>query len=241
MRPGSSPWWKCRVAPRRARRPSNAASLSPRAASVWLALTAALAVAAAADLSAHRRDEQLQAARIAIEPDRVVVDLDVTPGADLAAAAIAGIDRDGSGTLSPAEQDAYAYAVAGALWLANDRKAHALRVIAATFPDLDAVRRGEGTIALRLEATFSRPAEGRHQLIFGNGHEPARSVFLANALVPRNARVAIAGQQRSATQHELTIDYDVAPPGGPLPIDPSLVLLACAVAVVPVAMRVRRG
>jgi hypothetical protein len=176
--------------------------------SVWLAM--AVVAVAAADLTAHRRDEQLQAARIAIEPDHVAVDLDITPGADLAEAAIAGLDRDRSGALSPVEEEAYARAVAGALWLANDGEAHALRVVSATFPALDAIRRGEGTIALKLRAALRRPIEGRHELIFGNGHEPARSVYLANALVPRDARVTIGTQRRSATQHELTIGYTVA-------------------------------
>jgi hypothetical protein len=208
--------------------------------SVGLAVTAALAVATADDLSAHRRDEQLQAARIAVEPGQVTVDLDITPGAELAEAVIAAIDRDRSRTLSPAEQDAYARAVAGALWLANDREAHALRVLSATFPDLDALHRGEGTIALRLRAAIPEPLEGRHELIFGNGHEPARSVYLANALVPRSARLAIAGQRRSATQHELTIDYTVAADTSGRTTRVLVTLAAGALLLLPLARRLLR-
>jgi hypothetical protein len=203
--------------------------------------TVAVVTVAAAGLSAHRRDEQLQAARIAIEPDRVAIDLDLTPGIDLAEAAIAAIDRDRDGTLSPGEEDGYAKTVAGALWLANDREAHTLKVVSASFPALDAIRRGEGTIAVRLQAAFGKPIEGRHELIFGNGHEPARSVYLANALVPRSPRVTIAGQRRSATQHELTIDYTVA--GEPTSRTGTILgMLAAAILVlVPLARRVRRG
>jgi hypothetical protein len=207
----------------------------------WLAMAALVTVAAGPDLSAHRRDEQLQAARIAIGPDHVAVDLDVTPGADLAEAVVASIDRDRSGTLSPAEQDGYARAVAGALWLANDGRAHTLRVVSATFPGLDAIRRGEGTIALRLQAAFPHPIEGRHELIFGNGYEPARSVYLANALVPRSTRVAIDGQRRSGNQHELTIDYTVAGHPASRTARILVTMAAGALLLVPLARRVRRG
>jgi hypothetical protein len=177
---------------------------------VRLAVAAALAAGAASQASAHRRDEQLQAARIAIEPNRVTVDLDITPGAELAAGAIAAIDHDRDGALSPAEQDAYARGVAGALWLANDREAHELKVVSATFPDLPAMRRGEGTIAMRLQAALRPDNDGSHELMFRNGHDAAKSVYLANALVPHDARVTVGTQRRSATQHELTIAYTVA-------------------------------
>lgn len=212
--------------------------------STRLAFAAVAAVAAAADLSAHRRDEQLQAARIAIDPDRVAVDLDITPGIDVAAAAIAAIDRDRDGVLSAPERDAYAGTVAAALWLANDHEAHALHVVSATFPDLAAIRRGEGTIALRLRAALGPHNEGRHELTFGNRHDAATSVYLANALVPRDGRVTIAGQRRTASQHELTIQYTVAPAAAPWAAGPSLAALASAAVMLvvwPLALRRRRG
>jgi hypothetical protein len=189
----------------------------------------ALAVAAGAGASAHRRDEHLQAALITISPDHVLVDLDITPGADLAEGAIAAIDADGDGAVSEAERAAYANAVAGALRLANDREAHALSVVAAEFPDLSAIRRGEGTIALRLRAAL-RPglAAGAHELIFGNGHQPAQSVYLANARVPESRHVTIVSQRRTATQHELTIAYTLAPKASPAVL---AALLATAIGV----------
>ncbi len=199
-----------------------------------------LALAAVTAISAHRRDEHLQAARIAIASDHVSVDLDITPGADLADAAIAAIDRDGDGALSAEERAAYATTVAAALWLANDREAHALQVVSASFPELAAIRRGEGTIALRLRATLrSGLASGAHVLIFGNGHQPAQSVYLANALVPDDRHVTITGQRRSATQHELTIAYTLAPRAPPLLVA-STVGVAAAVLLLLAIVRGRR-
>jgi hypothetical protein len=201
----------------------------------------ALVLAAALDASAHRRDEHLQAARIGIAPDRVAVDLDITPGADLAEAAILAIDRDGDGTLSAEERDAYARAVAAALRLATDRDAHALRLVSATFPEPADIRRGEGTIALRLRADLGPDlAAGDHELVFGNGHQPAQSVYLANALVPDSPYVTITSQRRSATQHELTIGYTLAPKASPRLLA-VLVGLAASVLVALAIARNRRA
>ena len=64
-------------------------------------IAAALMVGAGSATSAHRRDEYLQAARIAVDPDRVRIELDLTPGIEVADGVIAGIDTDRSGTISP--------------------------------------------------------------------------------------------------------------------------------------------
>ena len=58
-------------------------------------------------MSAHRRDEYLQAARLAIDPGGVQLELDLTPGIALAEAIIADIDRNRDGSLSDDEQRAY--------------------------------------------------------------------------------------------------------------------------------------
>ena len=63
-----------------------------------LALTTA--IVGVAEVSAHRRDEYLQAARLAIDPGRVQLELDLTPGIALAEAIIADIDRNRDGSLS---------------------------------------------------------------------------------------------------------------------------------------------
>ena len=71
-------------------------------------------------MSAHRRDEYLQAARLAIDPDRVQLELDLTPGIALAEAIIADIDRNRDGSLSQDEQRAYGSLVLSALTLEVD-------------------------------------------------------------------------------------------------------------------------
>jgi hypothetical protein len=174
-----------------------------------LVLTLIVMALTSVSLSAHRRDEYLQAARLAVEPDRVELQLDLTPGIDVADAIIGDIDRDRDGALSAREQQAYVGRVFGLLELHIDGHALAAEPDASTFPDLGAVRRGEGTIRLRSTVSLPHVSSGAHQLVFRNRHRPDVSVYLANALIPDGDRVAITAQRRDSDQRELTIDYTV--------------------------------
>jgi hypothetical protein len=179
-------------------------------------LVLAATVVLTGGVSAHRLDECLQAARIAIAPDHVALELDVTPGAAVAETLIADIDRDGDGDLSSAEQDAYVRQVLGSIDLAVDDRRLAVRNSSGNFPDVAALRRGEGTIALRSDARVPNLPAGAHRVQFRNRYRSDVSVDLANALVPESDRVAVLAQHRAADQRELTIDYRVdAKPGLP--------------------------
>jgi hypothetical protein len=170
-------------------------------------LTLTTVIVGVAEVSAHRRDEYLQAARLAIDPVGVQLELDLTPGIALAEAIIAAIDRNGDGSLSQDEQRAYGGLVVSALTLEVDGRPVRVRLGACRFPDAEAMRRGEGTIRVQSTATLPRLSMGPHQLLFRNSHHPERSVYLANALVPDSDEVAVTGQRRDGDQTELTIDY----------------------------------
>ena len=166
-----------------------------------------MALAGGAGVSAHRTDEYLQAARVAIDPGRVQIELDLTPGIALADAILADIDRNRDGSLSAEEQRAYARLVLDAVDLEVDGTRLPVQLSDAGFPDVDAVRRGEGTIRLHAGALLPRVPAGVHHLLFRNTHHRDRSVYLATALVPSSARVAVTAQQRDRDQTELTIEY----------------------------------
>jgi hypothetical protein len=174
------------------------------------ALVLVLALAATAGVSAHRRDEYLQAARLTVEPARVAFELDMTPGISVAETIIAAIDRDRDDRFSAGEKRAYVDEVASALRMHLDGQRLPFEVTASSFADPGALRRGEGTIRLEASGALPRLAAGSHRLVFLNGYRRDVSVYLANALVPMSQRVAIAGQARDADQRELTIDYDLA-------------------------------
>jgi hypothetical protein len=177
---------------------------SRRAASL---LALAFLVAGSAVPSAHRRDEYLQAARLGIDPGRVQVELDLTPGIAVAEAILADIDRNRDGSLSLQEQQAYGRLVLSALQLEVDGAALRPQLGNAEFPAADAVRRGEGTIRLQSTVTIPRLSSGFHQLSFRNQHHAEGSVYLANALVPESDQVEVMAQRRDPSQRELTIDF----------------------------------
>lgn len=180
-----------------------------RAASFALALVV-VALVATTDLSAHRRDEYLQAARIAIAPGRVELQLDLTPGIAVADSIVADIDRDGDGLFSAKERAAYVERVMSGIGLDVDGHALQARVTAASFPPAaQAFKNGEGVIQLELDAALPPLPTGAHHLTYRNAHRPDIGVYLANALQPDTDRVAIDAQRRDHEQRELTIDYDL--------------------------------
>jgi len=185
-------------------------------------------------VSAHRLDEYLQAARIEIGADRIELDLALTPGTAVAGAIITDIDSDRDGSLSPLEQHVYASRVLSGIDIEADGRPLAVHAIASSFPDVDAVRRGEGTIRLRSEAVLPPQLPGAHRLLFRNTHRRDVSVYLANALVPVSPRLGITAQRRDIDQRELTIDYvlDAAAARS------MVALLLIAIAAATLAMRV---
>jgi hypothetical protein len=176
-----------------------------------IVLALSLILVAGIDASAHRREDYLQAARIGIEPDIVRITLDLTPGVAVAESFLATLDPDRGGSASAEEQRAYARQMMGALKVAIDERPLQPRLLSWSFPEADALRRGEGTIRVKVEADLPRVPAGAHRLFFRNAHLAGHSAYLANALVPESARVAIMAQRRDREQSELTIEYTLAP------------------------------
>ena len=173
----------------------------------WRLALGTSVVVLSTSLSAHRLDEYLQAARIAIEPDRVELQLDLTPGVAVADAIVADIDRDSDGTLSADEKRAYVERVLGAIELRLDGQLLHVSPATSAFPDLDAFRQGGGTIRLQSAALLPPDRRGNHQLVFRNANRPDVSAYLANALVPESERFVVTAQKRDVLQRNLTIDF----------------------------------
>src|SRR5262245_31912660 len=117
---------------------------STRSTRLVLGVIVVVATALTATASAHRRDEYLQATRVAIAPMRVALQLDLTPGIAVADAIAGEIDRDRDGIVSAEEQRAYVDTVLHALQLDIDHQPIALHLVSSTFPTPDAFTRGEG-------------------------------------------------------------------------------------------------
>jgi len=167
------------------------------------------AVVAGGDVSAHRLDEYLQAARIAVEPDEIALDLDLTPGVAIVESLMPEIDSNRDGVIGVDEQQAYVRRVLDAIELSLDGRPLAVAAGQGTFPDVAALTRGEGTIRIRATIRLPRQQVGVHRVFFRNRYRSGVAVYLANALVPESARVSVSGQHHSAEQRDLAIDYEV--------------------------------
>jgi hypothetical protein len=161
---------------------------------------------------AHRHDEYLQAARIAIDPDGVRLELSLTPGIAVADAVIRDIDANGDAVLSGPEQRSYAERVLRVLSLRVDGTRVPLTLAAVSFPETAALRTGDAAITLRAEASNALPATGLHRLSFTNSNAVHGAVYLANALLPDDDRVAITGMTHAVDQRDLTVAYTVRAP-----------------------------
>jgi hypothetical protein len=170
-------------------------------------LTAAIALLSCTQASAHRRDEYLQAARIAIAPARVDIELDLTPGIALASN-VARRDRSRSRRQRCRQRGRRVRRTrprrnqAGSRWPAD-----AARVGRTPISDCVGYVKGEGTIQIRLSAAVPPLAAGGHRVLYRNDHRPDIAAYLANALVPASDRVTVQAQRRSVDQRDLVIEY----------------------------------
>ena len=156
---------------------------------------------------AHRLDEYLQATRVSIGVDRVSVEIDLTAGTSVAASVFGWIDTDADGQLSGAERAAYARQVIDSVMLTADGHRGTLALNGCDFPDRREMAEGIGAVRLRASARIPTAASGRHVLTYLNSHRSESSVYLANALVPTDNRIAITSQRRDPSQHMLTLKY----------------------------------
>jgi nickel/cobalt exporter len=168
-----------------------------------------------ADAEAHRLDEYLQAARLSLIPDRVVLELDLTPGVAIAPEVIGLVDRDADQVISSQEAREYGQQALSGITLTLDGRPLNLILDRVEIPSAADLRAGRGTIELRAGAAVERLAAGRHDLRFRNDHHPGSAVYLINALHPENPAIQVASQHRDPAQREGRIEYEVNPSSRP--------------------------
>lgn len=171
-----------------------------------------LVLALPASSWAHRLDEYLQASRVSLARDQVALEIDLTPGASIAARVVALVDRDGDGRISPLEAEAYGRAVVRDARLEVDGHAVPLTLTRAEASSIEEMREGLGSIRLVAVGSLGQAGgAGHHQLHLRNDHHPESSVYLVNALVPRTRDVVVTAQVRDTHQRDFHLDYDVRP------------------------------
>ena len=171
-----------------------------------LTVAAAILLAIATPAFAHRVDEYLQATTIAVEKDRVRVEMRLTPGVDVFRTVLAFIDTDRDGIISDTEQRAYTQRVLRDLTLSVDGDRLALRVVSSKSAALDEMQEGRGVIEIALEAAVPRGGADR-KLAFENNHLSSIGAYLVNGLVPRDPDIQVNGQRRNYQQSSYRMDY----------------------------------
>jgi len=178
-----------------------------------LATAVALLCAAAAP-RAHQVDEYLQAARLSLTYDRVMLELDLTPGVAVASSVVPTLDTDGNGAISPGEAHAYGESVLSDVAVALDGHPLGVTLERVEVPTSGEMRDGVGTIRLRATAPVAISGPGRRRLDFRNNHRPDIGAYLANALKPDDRTIHVERQTRDPRQRDIQIDYRVDP--GPM-------------------------
>jgi hypothetical protein len=181
---------------------------------IWL-----LAFGLMGEARAHRLDEYLQSTLISVEPDRVEVEISLTPGVAVLPVVLAMIDRDRDRRISADEERAYAERVLREVALESDGQAIRLTVVGRSFPAVEDMQQGLGTIQLRLRGK----RRGGHEMRFVNRHLAGISVYLVNCVLPASGGLKIGRQIRDNLQTEIRFEYSLTS-GPPIPRSPGLPL-----------------
>lgn len=158
---------------------------------------------------AHRLDEYLQATRVLVGTNHIDLVIDLTPGVAVVDQLLVVIDQDRDGRVSEKESADYAQRVLKDLKIALDEKALALSLVDTSFPALQKVKEGLGVIRIKATAPIEPLATGRHTLSLTNTHLPAISVYLVNALTPRDDTIKITRQTRDELQTKYRLEFVV--------------------------------
>ena len=157
---------------------------------------------------AHRLDEYLQATRLLLAQDHILLRIDLTPGVDIAPAIFALVNTDHDGRISEAEGKAYANRLLKDVIFEVDGQPQRLEVIRNQYPSFQEMQDGTGTI--RVEArTVWRSTTGHHMLFFRNNHKTDFGAYLVNALLPASREIAITDQHRDPLQREIRLNFSV--------------------------------
>lgn len=171
---------------------------------LWLAV--ALLPASA---GAHTLDEYLQTARLSLTRSDVGLDLDLTPGAAVAASIVALIDSDGDGVISPVEAAAYGNRVLADTVVELDGTPVAMTLTQIEVPPIGGMREGMATIQLHATGAHRMQLAGHPRLAFRNDHAPQGSVYAVNALIPTDRGLSVSRQDRDVYQRSIQVRYDV--------------------------------
>jgi hypothetical protein len=169
-------------------------------------IAAAVFALAGLPASGHRLDEYLQGTLLSVDKDRLEASMTLTPGVAVFPFLIADIDTDGNGTISEAEQRAYAGRVLHDLSLTSEGSPLTPKLVSVTFPTIADMKEGRGEIRLSFHADLP-PAGRNRELTIENRHQSRISAYQVNCLVPLDPHIRISAQTRNYSQSRYQLEY----------------------------------
>ena len=160
---------------------------------------------------AHRIDEYLQATLVVIEPDRVRLQINLTPGVAVAEQVLALMDSDRDGVISTNEAAAYCESLNREFLVRLDHRELKLKLTASYFPGCDELRTGWGFIQMEFSAWPGRSSAGAHTLTIENRHLSSVSAYLVNAAQPASPAIQVTKQIRNENQSVGEIQFTFRP------------------------------
>jgi hypothetical protein len=153
---------------------------------------------------AHPADEYVQAAYIELG-SAIDLELDLTPGEQVAAQVLRQIDSNQNQNFEPVELQTYAKTVLTQLQLSLNGQKLRLDFVDVQPPKPQVFLDGGGTIKIYATTTLP-PQAGTYQLEFNNRHSPVKSGYLANVFVQSKA-LRVVAQKRNETQSRYWVEF----------------------------------
>ena len=169
----------------------------------WALLAALLGMA-----QAHPVDEVVQGAYLTLAPGTVQLELDITPGSQVADTVLKGLDSNSDSKITDAEAKGYARKVLAQSTLKLGGAAVAWTLDKVEVPPYADLKTGNAI--LKIYALAQRPdSAGAQTLSYQNRYQPARSQCIANVFMQPAAgwQYQVTGQSHSDDGRQLSVKY----------------------------------
>jgi len=220
-----------------------------RGAAFAVAAIGGVVLATPAPADAHPLDVYLQASYVTVTSSGIDVELDLSPGTQVAGRVIDDLDTNGDRVFQEAEGLAFARRAVAVLGLSLDGTSLPVRIDDVVLPTYKATVAGYGTIKITTSSTAT-VTPGHHTVSYTNGSTVTKSVFQANAFLQDGLSASVGTQERNANQSRLTFPVTITgtqaptsprrPGGGPATTN-AIAIGATAVALGGAALPLRRS
>ncbi len=160
---------------------------------------------------AHPEHEVVQNAYLTLTAGEVRLQLDLSPGPEVAGVFVRPLDANGDKRITDAEARAFAQAILRQSKLTLDGAPAAFTLQSVTAPTYDALTSGAATLKVY---ALARRADGvgAHRLAYENRYAPIESRCIGNVFLQASGgwQYQVTGQEHASAGRKLTVRYTAA-------------------------------